>query len=199
MSNAKILMATALIAFGALLSSCGDGGRAAREKATADSLEAARQDSIATARSEIYEDSIRRAEEANAPRTVVRVAGENNKTVAELIKTAGLEATLNDTTQKFTLFAPTDAAFAAMQSTVDDLKKPENREKLQKLLMHHVIAGQFKAAALKNGDITAAGGNKLKIKIDNKKPTVDGANVVTPDVQATNGVVHVVDKVLVIK
>jgi len=127
------------------------------------------------------------------------VIGENNKTLAAAIKAAGLEPTLNDTTQKFTVFAPTDEAFAAIQSTVDDLLKTENKEKLQKLLMHHVIAGEFKAASLKNGDITSAGGDKLKIKVDNKKPTVDGANVVTADVQAVNGVIHVVDKVLVVK
>jgi uncharacterized surface protein with fasciclin (FAS1) repeats len=199
MSNSKLLLATAMVAFGAFLSSCGDGGKAAREKATADSLAAvAREDSLTRA-SEAREDSLAKAAEANAPRTVVRVIGENNKTLAAAIKAAGLEPTLNDTTQKFTIFAPTDAAFAAIQTTVDDLLKAENKEKLQKLLMHHVIAGEFKASTLKNGDITSAGGDKLKIKVDNKKPTVDGANVVTADVQSVNGVIHVVDKVLVIK
>jgi uncharacterized surface protein with fasciclin (FAS1) repeats len=199
MSNSKLLMATAVVALGTFLSSCGDGGKAAREKATADSLAAAAREDSLTRAAEAREDSLAKAAEANAPKTVVRVIGENNKTLAAAIQAAGLEPTLNDTTQKFTVFAPTDEAFAAIQATVDDLLKTENKEKLQKLLMHHVIAGEFKAASLKNGDITSAGGDKLKIKVDNKKPTVNGANVVTADVQAVNGVIHVVNKVLVVK
>jgi uncharacterized surface protein with fasciclin (FAS1) repeats len=199
MSNSKVLLATVAVAFSAFVIGCGDGGKAAREKATADSLATvAREDSIAAA-DKAREDSIAAAEVANAPHTVVFVANESAKTLAAAIKAAGLEPTLNDTTQKFTVFAPTDAAFAAIQSTMDDLMKPENKEKLQKLLMHHVIAGQFKSTGLKNGDITAAGGKPVKIKVAGKKITVDGANVITPDVQAVNGVIHVIDKVLVSK
>ncbi|MBC7919926.1 MAG: fasciclin domain-containing protein [Ferruginibacter sp.] len=156
----------------------------------------------------MQEDSIRLADEAqaqqeaaaeaaNAPRTVVTVAGESAKTLAAAIKAADLESTLSDTTQKFTVFAPTDAAFASIQSTVDNLLKPENKSKLQDVLKHHVIAGEFKASALKSGEITTAGGTKLRIKITGGKVTVNGANVTTADVATTNGVVHVIDKVLV--
>jgi uncharacterized surface protein with fasciclin (FAS1) repeats len=199
MSNPKVLLATIAVAFSAFVIGCGDGGKAAREKATADSLAmVAREDSIAAA-DKAREDSIDQANLANAPHTVVFVANESAKTLAAAIKAAGLEPTLNDTTQKFTVFAPTDAAFAAIQSNVDDLMKPESKEKLQKLLMNHVIAGQFKSANLKNGEITTAGGGKLKIKVAGKKVTVDGANVTTADVAAVNGVIHVVDKVLLPK
>ena len=151
MSTHKIVLATALVAFSALVTGCGDGGKAAREKATADSLAlVAREDSISAAQAAVdqaREDSIAQAAAANAPHTVVYVANESAKTLAAAIKAAGLEATLNDTTQKFTVFAPTDAAFAAIQTTVDDLLKPENKEKLQKLLMNHVIAGEFRRRA----------------------------------------------------
>jgi uncharacterized surface protein with fasciclin (FAS1) repeats len=202
MSNSKVLVATIAVAFSAFVMGCGDGGKAAREKAAADSLRTA--DSLAqVAREEAEAAAEQRREDslaaANAPHTVVFVANESAKKLAEAIKAAGLEPTLADTTQKFTVFAPTDAAFAAVQTNLDDLMKPENKEKLQKLLMHHVIAGQFKASGLKNGEITTAGGGKLKIKIDGKKITVDGANVTTPDVAATNGVIHVIDKVLMPK
>ncbi len=199
MSNSKVLLATVAVAFGAFVIGCGDGGKAAREKETTDSLAmVARQDSTDAA-DKAREDSITQAEAANAPHTVVFVANESAKTLAAAIKAAGLEPTLSDTTQKFTVFAPTDAAFAAIQSNVDELMKPENKEKLQKLLMHHVIAGKFPSTGLKNGEITTAGGGKLKIKVAGKKVTVDGANVTTPDVQAINGIVHVIDKVLMPK
>ena len=197
MSKSNLLLATAVVALSASLFGCGDGGQAVREKATADSMALAMQeDSIRLAdEAQAREDSITQA--ANAPRTVVKVAGESATTLAAAIKAADLEATLSDTTQKFTVFAPTNAAFASVQSTVDDLLKPENKSKLQDVLKHHVIAGEFKASALKSGEITTAGGTKLRIKVTGSKVTVNGANVTTADVATTNGVIHVIDKVLI--
>ena len=197
MSKSNLLLATAVVALSASLFGCGDGGQAVREKATADSMALAMQeDSIRLAdEAQAREDSITQA--ANAPRTVVKVAGESATTLAAAIKAADLEPTLSDTTQKFTVFAPTNAAFASVQSTVDDLLKPENKSKLQDVLKHHVIAGEFKANSLKNGEITTAGGTKLRIKVAGGKVTVNGANVTTADVATTNGVIHVIDKVLI--
>lgn len=197
MTNTKNLVATVVVAFSVAFAGCGDGGKAAREKEIADSTAAvAKQDSINQAE-QAEADSIAAAAAANAPKTVVVVADSATKTLAAAIKAAELEATLNSE-GPFTVFAPNDAAFAAIQATVDDLLKPENKEKLQSLLKGHVIAGSFSASTLKDGqEISTAEGTKLKVKISGGKVTVNGATVVTPDVKATNGVIHIIDKVLV--
>ncbi|MES2733570.1 MAG: fasciclin domain-containing protein [Bacteroidota bacterium] len=197
MSTPKLLLATSMVAFCAFVSSCGDGGKAIREKATADSLAlVAQADSIALVE-KAEEDSIAAAAAAAAPKTIVYVANESAKKLAAAIKAADLEATLGDTSQKFTVFAPSDEAFAAAQTSVDELLKPENKAKLQSLLKHHVIVGSFKAASLKDGQIiSTAEGTKVKFKVAGGKVTVDGANVTTADVETANGVIHVIDKVL---
>lgn len=98
----------------------------------------------------------------------------------------------------FTVFAPTDAAFAALPAgTVETLLKPENKDQLVAVLTYHVVPG-----AVKSGDLL---GKKLDVKtvqgttvaIDaTKGVTVDGASVVTADIMATNGVIHVIDRVI---
>jgi uncharacterized surface protein with fasciclin (FAS1) repeats len=197
MSTPKLLLATSMVAFSAFISSCGDGGKALREKATADSLAlVASQDSIAAVE-KAEEDSIAAAAAAAAPKTIVYVANQSAIKLAAAIKAADLEATLGDTAQKFTVFAPSDEAFTAAQASVDELLKPENKAKLQELLKNHVIVGSFKAAALKDGQtISTAGGSRIKIKKTGDKVSVDGANVTTADVETANGVIHIIDKVL---
>ncbi|MFM9952344.1 MAG: fasciclin domain-containing protein, partial [Saprospiraceae bacterium] len=100
----------------------------------------------------------------------------------------------------FTVFAPTDAAFAAIQSDVDTLLKPENKAKLANILTYHVVSGKAMAADLKDGqELTTVQGGKLKVSIKDGKVMVNGANVTSADVQASNGVVHVIDKVILPK
>ena len=97
----------------------------------------------------------------------------------------------------FTIFAPTDAAFAALpEGTVEELLKPENKEMLASILTYHVIAGKVMSTDLTD-DMEAAtvNGDTVMIDLDNGV-MVDGANVTAADIEATNGVIHVIDAVI---
>jgi uncharacterized surface protein with fasciclin (FAS1) repeats len=173
------------------LTNCED---TAKKKAEA---EKARQDSIARA------DSIAKAESeaaaANAPKDIVVFATENAKTLASAVQAAGLDSALKGA-GPFTVFAPTDSAFAAIQKEVDNLLKAENKAKLQAVLKHHVVAGAVKAADLKDGqEVTTLEGTKLKVSIKDGKVMVGGALVIAADEEASNGVIHVINKVLIPK
>jgi len=127
---------------------------------------------------------------------IVAIATTDCKTLAAAVNAAGLVETLQGE-GPFTVFAPTDAAFAAIQSEVDKLLKPENKTKLSKILTYHVVSGKAKAADLKDGqELTTVEGGKLHVTIKDGKVTVGGAHVTTADIEASNGVIHVIDKVL---
>lgn len=98
----------------------------------------------------------------------------------------------------FTVFAPTDEAFAALpDGTVENLLKPENKDQLTAILTYHVLPGKVMAADVAGKNLTPATVNGKTLKVDGRNGvTVDGANVVTADVAASNGVIHVIDKVL---
>lgn len=97
----------------------------------------------------------------------------------------------------FTVFAPTDEAFAALGTTVEDLLKPENKDKLVAVLTYHVIAGEVMSGDLVDDSTPATvQGSTVTIDLDNGA-MVNDAKVVTADVDASNGVIHVIDKVLV--
>jgi uncharacterized surface protein with fasciclin (FAS1) repeats len=97
----------------------------------------------------------------------------------------------------YTVFAPTDEAFAALpKGTVENLLKPENKEKLGKLLAYHVMSGQVMAADVKTMKAPTANGADLNVKVSGGKVMINDAKVVKADVKASNGVIHVIDKVL---
>jgi uncharacterized surface protein with fasciclin (FAS1) repeats len=130
---------------------------------------------------------------------IVAIASESAKTLAAAVTAAGLVQTLQGA-GPFTVFAPTDAAFAAVQKDVDMLLKPENKAKLTKVLTFHVVSGKLMAADLKDGhDLTSVEGEKLKVSIKDGKVTVGDAHVTTADIAASNGVIHVIDKVMMPK
>ena len=132
-------------------------------------------------------------------KSIVTLASENAKTLAAAVTAADLVETLEGA-GPFTVFAPTDAAFAAIQSDVDSLLKPENKAKLANILTYHVVSGAHLAADLKDGaELTTVQGEKLKVTVNGGKVTVGGANVTAADVAASNGVVHLIDKVLLPK
>lgn len=132
-------------------------------------------------------------------KNIVALATESAKTLAAAVKAADLVTTLEGT-GPFTVFAPTDAAFAAIQKDVDSLLKPENKAKLANILTYHVVSGKHLAADLKDGaELTTVQGEKLKVSIKDNKVMICGAHVITADVAASNGVVHVIDKVLLPK
>lgn len=133
---------------------------------------------------------------SHATKDIVGIASASAKTLAAAATAAGLVETLQGK-GPFTVFAPTDAAFAAIQGEVDTLLKPENKAKLANILTYHVVAGKAMAADLEDGqELTTVQGGKLKVSIKGGKVMINGANVTSADVQASNGVVHVVDKVI---
>jgi uncharacterized surface protein with fasciclin (FAS1) repeats len=125
------------------------------------------------------------------------VAAGQFKTLAAALQAAGLVDTLKGK-GPFTVFAPTDAAFAALPAgTLDSLLKPENKQKLADILTFHVVAGNVKAAdVVKLSEAKTVNGKSVAIKVDGGKVQVGGANVVKADIAATNGTIHVIDKVL---
>ena len=128
------------------------------------------------------------------------VAAGSFKTLAAALEAAGLVETLKGT-GPFTVFAPTDAAFAKLPAgTVENLLKPENRDKLRAILTYHVVAGNVMAAdVVKLKSAKTVQGSSVKIDASNGKVKVDSANVVKTDIAATNGVIHVIDTVLMPK
>lgn len=132
-------------------------------------------------------------------KTIVGVAagaGQFNTLVAA-VKAAGLVETLNGK-GPFTVFAPTDEAFAKLPAgTVENLLKPENKEKLVAVLTYHVLPGELMAADVRTTNAKTVNGKKLAIKVHDGKVTVGGANVVKSDIDASNGVIHVIDAVLI--
>ncbi|HEY1686919.1 MAG TPA: fasciclin domain-containing protein [Tepidisphaeraceae bacterium] len=98
----------------------------------------------------------------------------------------------------FTVFAPTNEAFNNLPAgTLDDLMKPENKDKLRKILLFHVHQGDaISAADMKDMKLSTMEGKKLKIKVKDGEVWVDGAKVVKPDIMCSNGTIHWIDKVL---
>ncbi|MEG3901447.1 fasciclin domain-containing protein [Microcoleus sp. B4-C5] len=118
------------------------------------------------------------------------------ETLTKALGAAGLVTTLQGK-GPFTVFAPTDAAFAALpEGTVENLLKPENKALLTKILTYHVVPGSVVSTSLKSGDVQSVEGSALKVAVSTGKVTVSGANVVKADIKASNGVIHVIDKVL---
>jgi uncharacterized surface protein with fasciclin (FAS1) repeats len=139
---------------------------------------------------------------ADAPGTIVDVAvsAGSFKTLVAAVKAAGLVDTLSGK-GPFTVFAPTDAAFAKLPAgTVDTLLKPENKEKLKAILLYHVVAGDVKSTDLKDGEsVKTVGGKSITVHIANGVVTINDATVVKADIPASNGTIHVIDTVLLPK
>lgn len=126
---------------------------------------------------------------------VASSAGSFNTLVAA-VKAAGLVETLQGT-GPFTVFAPTDEAFAKLpKGTVESLLKPENKEKLVAILTYHVVAGKVMAADVKTMKAKTVNGKELDVKVAGGTVTVDNAKVIKTDVAASNGVIHVIDTVV---
>lgn len=129
------------------------------------------------------------------------VAAGDFKTLVTAVKAAGLVETLKGE-GPFTVFAPTDAAFGKLpEGTVGELVKPENKKKLTSILTYHVISGKVMAkdavAAAKEGaEVKTVEGSKIKLSIKDGAVYVDGAKVVKTDIVCGNGVIHVIDAVI---
>lgn len=118
-------------------------------------------------------------------------------TLVAAVQAAGLVETLQGK-GPFTVFAPTDEAFARLpKGTLEDLLKPENREKLVAILTYHVVPGKVMAAdVVKLREARTAQGSTVQINVKDGKVHVDKATVVKTDIACSNGVIHVIDSVI---
>jgi uncharacterized surface protein with fasciclin (FAS1) repeats len=125
------------------------------------------------------------------------VAAGSFTTLATALQAAGLVETLKGA-GPYTVFAPTDEAFAKLPAgTLQDLLKPENKSKLQRILTYHVVAGRVTASdVVKLTTARAVSGGSIDIKTSGGAVRVDNARVVKTDINATNGVIHVIDAVI---
>ncbi len=128
------------------------------------------------------------------------VAAGSFKTLAAALDAGELIETLKGK-GPFTVFAPTDEAFAKLpEGTVESLLKPENRAKLVKILTYHVVPGKVMAAdVVKLSEAKTVQGSTLKIRVKGEKVMVDNARVLKTDIKTSNGVIHVIDTVLLPK
>ena len=180
-----------------VMTSCADGKKTEEEVEAVDSTEV-----------------VTEAVEAVQPTTIVDVAvgNENFTTLVAAVKAAGLVETLSSE-GPFTVFAPTNDAFAKLPAgTVDNLLKPENLETLKSVLTYHVVAGKFEAAAVieainankGNFTVTTVQGGKIDLSLKDGKVVLTDAKgntstVAMADVQASNGVIHAIDSVVMPK
>jgi uncharacterized surface protein with fasciclin (FAS1) repeats len=118
-------------------------------------------------------------------------------TLAAAIKAAGLESTINGK-GPFTVFAPTDAAFAALPpGTFESLLRPENRQQLIDILTYHVVPGRvYSGDALKAASIRTVEGSDVHVRIVGESARVNDATLAAVDIEASNGVIHVIDEVI---
>lgn len=139
-----------------------------------------------------------RAESYSKTKDIVAVAsgaGSFNTLVAA-VKAAGLVETLRGA-GPFTVFAPSDEAFAKLpKGTVENLLKPENKDKLVAVLTYHVVPGKVMAADVKTMQAKTVNGKSLNVQVGDGGVTVNNAKVIKTDVLASNGVIHVIDTVV---
>ena len=125
------------------------------------------------------------------------VSAGNFKTLVAAVQAAGLGETLKGK-GPFTVFAPTDAFEKLPPGTVESLLKPENKDKLRKVLTYHVVSGKVMSDDLKGKKTTADSveGNKIDIDASGSKVKIEDATVTKADVATSNGVIHVIDTVI---
>ena len=172
-----------------ITTSCGGGEQTAEAKV----------DTVAT---EVVANTDTATAIPTTPATVVDIAvgSADHTTLVAAVKAAGLVETLSGA-GPFTVFAPTNAAFEKLpKGTVESLLTPEKKADLTSILTYHVVAGSVKAADLKDGQmVKTLNGKELKVTIKDGKVMIDGATVTAADLVAGNGVVHVIDAVLLPK
>ncbi|MCB9413386.1 MAG: fasciclin domain-containing protein [Actinobacteria bacterium] len=129
---------------------------------------------------------------------IVGVASANptTTTLVTALDAAGLVEALQ-APGPFTVFAPTDDAFAALpEGVLDKLVQPANKDALTKILTYHVVEGAVPSSEVTDGDVPTLEGQSITLSTAGGGVTVNGATVTTPDVEASNGVIHLIDQVL---
>jgi uncharacterized surface protein with fasciclin (FAS1) repeats len=130
--------------------------------------------------------------------TIVDIAAGNPDftTLVQAVQAAGLVDTLSGQ-GPLTVFAPTNEAFAALpKGTLEKLLKPENRETLRKVLTYHVVSGDLMSKDLRSGRVATVEGSPVAVQVRRQGITVNNARVIDADIDARNGVIHVIDQVI---
>lgn len=138
-----------------------------------------------------------RSKDGHTGNTIVSIASTNESfdVLTALLKHAKLVGVLNGETE-FTVFAPTDDAFGRLpQGTIESLFQPENRDLLATILTYHVVPGSVRSTDLSSGSVESVAGIPLDISVGSGV-MVNSANVVSADIEASNGIIHVVDAVI---
>ena len=135
-------------------------------------------------------------------KSIVEVLKKSNKqfvTLTKALDAAGLTSTLEGT-GPYTLFAPTDRAFEQLpKGALDELLKSSNKDKLVDILMHHVAEGKLSAeeiAKLNGQELTMFNGQPAKIEVKDGAVFIDGARILKTDIETSNGVIHIIDMVI---
>jgi uncharacterized surface protein with fasciclin (FAS1) repeats len=148
----------------------------------------------------VEETAVEPVVEEVMPTTIVDVAAGNPdfSTLVAAVQAAGLAETLSGE-GPFTVFAPTDAAFAALPAgTLDSLLLPENKDQLTAILTYHVVPGKTMSTDLPAtaADVATVNGKTVSVVAGAEGATVNGANITAADIEASNGVIHVIDAVI---
>lgn len=186
-SKIKLLTFSFYLALGILFVGCQSGNQNESEQTASTSSEVA---AVEGGQSTVADD-------VSQPNVVkIAVGSADHSTLVTAVQAAGLVDALSNN-GPFTVFAPTNAAFEKLPAgTVEDLLKPENKGKLEDILYHHVIVGTYKTEGFNDGQMVAMfAGGSCKVGMKDGKMTIDGANVIA-SVPASNGIVHVIDAVL---
>ena len=126
----------------------------------------------------------------------IAIGSADHTTLVAAVKAADLVETLSGP-GPFTIFAPTNAAFAKLPAaTVASLLLPENKGKLAAILTYHVVAGKVLAADVKPGDVKTVNGKSASISMKNGAPFINDAKIIATDLVGSNGVIHVIDSVI---
>lgn len=154
--------------------------------------------SVAAVESDTSAQSNLQLAQVNAVSNLVEVAEDDSDldTFSEMVETAGLENELSGN-KDYTVFAPTDEAFDALpEGTVDELKKPENRQLLQDILTYHVAPGEINSDEIFTGDLDTLNGSVAIRRTPDNRVIVNDGSVVQADLGASNGTIHKINRVL---
>ena len=130
---------------------------------------------------------------------ITTITTSDAKTLTAAVKVSGFVQTLQGK-EPLRVFATTAPTFSVKQPEIDKLLKPKSKAKLSKILTYHVVSGKMSAADLKDGkELNTVEGGKLKVTVKDGDVTMGGTKVGTTDINASHGVIHVIDKVLLPK
>ena len=174
--------------------SCGPDNRTGSDTITQTSTEESQQALLAitdeTALTEAEKDKLKSI-------TQFAASDSNLSSFSKAFKTSGLSKSLNST-GPYTFFIPSNEAFRALHpDTLNKLLKPENKQRLSRILNNHIVAGKLDTATLQHGSrINTMGKEELEVTKQKNRVVINGAKVQRSDIQSSNGVIHVIDKVL---